>query len=91
MSNNNSEFSIYCNGIKVLISPFDFSFEIYNNSSNGTTRMGEIKMSPEHAKIFAQMLTQHIKNYEETFGEIPQIDRRRMMSVHRQGKMKNGR
>ena len=31
----------------------------------------KVIMSPQHAKVFAEVLTRNIKNYEETHGPIP--------------------
>lgn len=34
-------------------------------------RVAEVRMSPQHARVVADFLQEHLKNYEATFGRIP--------------------
>lgn len=87
--NNNQRniFNVYCNGIQVAASPFDFTFLLNNNSPRGEEFIGEIKMSPEHAKVFANILLENVRNYEEMFGEIPQLDPVKLQMMQDEGKI----
>jgi hypothetical protein len=86
-NNNGQYFDVYCNGISITTSPYDFNFFLNNNSPSGDKRIGEIKMSPEHAKVFAHMLLNHVKNYEELFGTIPQLNEDKMRKLQSEGKI----
>jgi hypothetical protein len=90
MEENNqiSPFNIYCNGVKITVSPFDFSMELSNNTARGEQFLGEIKMSPEHTKAFANILMQHVQQFEELFGDIPQMNPEKVAELQKQGKVK---
>ena len=67
--------SIYANNTAFQSSAFDFSMifgEIQEaNDQKVTVEQGvRIVMSPLHAKIFANVMLQNVKNYEAKFGEI---------------------
>ncbi|NUU94795.1 hypothetical protein XO10_00465 [Marinitoga sp. 1135] len=66
---------VYSNFITVSSSFYDLSIsfgKIRNASEKGIEAIvrEEIIMSPQHAKEFLKILSQHIKKYEEQFGEI---------------------
>jgi hypothetical protein len=86
-TNQPQPFNVYCNGISIATSPYDFTFFLNNNSPQGTTYLGEIKMSPEHAKVFARMLMEHVQQFEELFGEIPQVNEEKVKKLQEEGKI----
>ncbi|OEF99435.1 hypothetical protein BHF71_02105 [Vulcanibacillus modesticaldus] len=67
----NSSFDVYSNGIDIALSPFDINFMFFDNSPKIQKFLGQLKMSPEHAKVFSKILQDNIIKYEEMFGEIP--------------------
>jgi len=87
VTNHSQPFNVYCNGISIATSPYDFTFLLNNNSPQGTTYLGEIKMSPEHAKAFAYMLLEHVQRFEELFGEIPQVNEEKVRKLQEEGKI----
>lgn len=72
--------SIYANDTQIQTSPWDFRFVFGVISSVPTTedptivvrQIGEVRMSPEHAKRIAKVLVQQVVNYERNVGPIPQ-------------------
>lgn len=85
---NTQEFNIYCNGVQILMGTYDFTIIINRNSANQSTKLGEIKMSPEHAKVFSNILAQHVEKYEEVFGKIPDMDQDRLKTLQEEGKIR---
>lgn len=68
-------FSEYSNAIQVGFSRFDVSMTfLKNSSSQGQKYLGEIILSPEHAKVLAIILSNNIQGFEEQFGEIDVTD-----------------
>ena len=66
---------IYCNSVQMGISPYDLTIEMGLSSppSEGETQtetviVGKVRMSLEHAKIFAIMLRKNLKDYEDKTG-----------------------
>lgn len=91
--NNNTHnikktFKDYSNGVQVLMGQFDFSFLFSQNSPHENQKLGEILMSPEHAKVFSNILVNNINQYESMFGEIPAVDPEKMQKLHQEGKIK---
>lgn len=80
-------FKEYCNGVQVSAGQFDFSLLFSQNSPNGSQFLGEILMSPEHAKVFANILDNHVRQYESMFGEIPVMDPEKMERLQQEGKI----
>lgn len=72
--------SLYANDTQIQVSPWDFRFMFglitvapSEDSPNVVvTQIGEVRMSPEHAKRVAMVLVQQIRNYEQSVGPIPQ-------------------
>src|SRR4051794_25232060 len=80
----------YCNSVQILISPYEFSFELGQLSpvigepmpdnpglSQATvvkTVIARLAMSPQHAKAFSKVLADNVSQYEAQFGEVPTID-----------------
>lgn len=67
--------SVYANNTAFQSSAFDFGMifgEIQEADNEKVTVEQQVRviMSPLHAKIFAGVMLQNIKNYEERFGEI---------------------
>lgn len=65
---------IYCNAVEMGISPYDLTVELQLNSptkgdeAQGPVLVGRVRMSLEHAKVFAIMLTRTLKTYEAQTG-----------------------
>lgn len=74
-------FSVYCNNVDVTMSPFDFTFNLGKNSPREEKHLGEIHMSPEHAKAFMNIIVNNVQHYEKMFGNIPQMDEERMKQL----------
>ena len=74
--------SLYVNDTQVQITPWDLRlmFGVISGLSNedniliSVMQLGEIRMSPQHAKKLSQILAKQVAAYEATFGSIPQID-----------------
>jgi hypothetical protein len=73
---------LYANDTQVQMSPWDFRM-IFGVIKDAPTAerptyliktVGEVRMSPPHAKRVAIILMQQLKRYEEIFGPIPQPD-----------------
>ena len=68
---------IYCNGVQMGVSPYDLMIELQRISptAGGEPKpvlVGKVRMSLEHAKVFAIMLRKTLKDYEDqTKGAIP--------------------
>lgn len=62
----------YSNSVQVAMQLFDVVME-FSVSSPDNSKEDQLKvfMSPQHVKVFAQILNEHVKGYEETFGPIP--------------------
>lgn len=66
---------VYSNLVSIEVSNFDLIFNFAQR--NGDTNMpkpedivASVIMSPQHAKIFSQVLTENVKNYEDIFGTL---------------------
>ena len=65
---------IYCNGVEMGISPYDLTIELQLNSpQKGAEKqapavVGKVRMSLEHAKVFAIVLKKHLRTYEDQAG-----------------------
>ena len=65
---------IYCNGVQMGISPYDLTIELQLNSppkegeKQVAALVGKVRMSLEHAKVFAIMLRKHLRGYEDQAG-----------------------
>lgn len=63
---------IYANSVQLSMQLYDIVMDFSISNPDGTFEGGaKVFMSPEHAKVFAQILVENIKGYEETFGPIP--------------------
>ena len=69
---------IYCDGVQIGLTPFDVMIELQRRPAGLPTpadakpvRAGTIRMSLQHAKVFAIMLRKNLKAYEDTTGKIP--------------------
>ena len=67
---------IYCDGVQMGLTPYDVMIELLRSppvlgAEGKPVRVGTIRMSLEHAKVFAIMLRKNLKNYEDTTGQIP--------------------
>jgi hypothetical protein len=71
--------SLYTNDTQVQVSPWDIRLVFGMISEPATVEkptvtvhtVGEVRMSPQHAKVVAAILVQQIKLYEESIGPIP--------------------
>ena len=67
---------IYCDGVQMGLTPYDVMITLLRRppvpgAEGKPVRVGTIRMSLEHAKVFAIMLRKHLKTYEDTTGQIP--------------------
>ena len=67
---------IYCDGVGMGLTPYDVMITLLRRppvpgAEGKPVRVGTIRMSLEHAKVFAIMLRKHLKTYEDTTGQIP--------------------
>lgn len=79
--------SIYCNSIQIASSPYDFAISLNLNKPSETEALVEVVMSPEHAKVFSQMLVHNVREYEQTFGVIPDVSPQAMDELVKKGKI----
>ncbi len=78
---------MYCNGIDISSSPYDFIVTINTNTPLVSEKLAEIVMSPEHAKVFSKMLEHNVKEYENVFGEIPDVHPKTLERLAQEGKI----
>ena len=69
---NSNEKVYYSNGVQLNMQLFDIAFKFITQIPGGEQESINILMSPQHAKVFSNILAQHIAAYEETFGKIPE-------------------
>jgi hypothetical protein len=67
--------SVYANNAEVTITTWDVrmkfgEIEKISESEISVAERVRVAMSPQHAKAFSVVLAEHIKKYEEAFGEI---------------------
>jgi hypothetical protein len=75
--------SLYINDVQIQITPWDFRFVLgviekeptKENATLGIKTLGEIRMSPQFAKRLYVVLGGQLKNYEESVGQIPIVER----------------
>jgi uncharacterized protein YaaW (UPF0174 family) len=80
-------FNVYCNSLQVSINHYDFTIALNEQSPDEIRKLGQVKMSPEHAKVAANVLMQNIQKYEDLFGEIPSMDQERLERLKQEGKI----
>lgn len=81
------KFDVYANGMNITFGPFDFVISFTKSTSSGNEDLGEITMSPEHLKVFATILEENVKNYENLFGEIPDVHPTVLKQLSEEGKL----
>jgi hypothetical protein len=72
-------FSVYANDLQMQTTPWDIrlifglitSVPIDSTGVVTVTQIGELRLSPQLAKLVTMVLTQQLRGYEEQFGEIP--------------------
>ena len=62
---------IYTNSLQVLVSPYEFLLQLGLETSGKVKPICNIRMSPQHAKKLAEVLTKSIREYEEKIGKLP--------------------
>ena len=67
--------SVYANNVRLGMTNWDFkmefgSLEEATNEEIVIQPLALVIMSPQHTKAFAAVLVEHIKKYEEAFGEV---------------------
>lgn len=62
----------FCDQVLINMSAFGFTFDFIQNIPQMQTArvLSRIGMSPQHAKIFNEILSNTLKAYENQFGEI---------------------
>lgn len=63
---------VYTNAVLTNMTPYEFEITLGLGSSNyeGVRPVVNVRMSPQFAKEFSQLLNQNVKLFEERFGEI---------------------
>ena len=67
--------SIYSNNVNMTVTPFDFVFKFGENQGMKDNILivdlhSTVTMSPQHAKVFSQLLAENVAKWEQTFGPI---------------------
>lgn len=67
---------IYCDGVQMNLTPYDVMIELQRRPpvlgpEAKPVRVGTLRMSLEHAKVFAIMLRKNLKAFEDATGKIP--------------------
>jgi len=64
---------VYSNAVLTNMTPYEFEITLGLGSSNyeGVKPVVNVRMSPQFAKEFSNLLQQNVKMFEERFGEIP--------------------
>jgi len=75
LKTNNEQASIpevYTNAVLTNMTPYEFEITLGLGSNNyeGVRPVVNVRMSPQFAKEFTQLLQNNIKMFEEKFGEI---------------------
>lgn len=62
----------YCDQVMMNMNPFGFTFDFVQQipQMKAAKVLSRVAMSPEHTKVFAEMLQAALKQYEANFGEI---------------------
>lgn len=84
---NVEPFDVYCNGVELAMSPFDFTLLLKSNSPKGEKFLGQVRMSPEHAKVLVNIMAENLKKFEELFGGIPEVDMNQLQKLQAEGKI----
>lgn len=68
--------TVYSNSVQLEVSPWDFKFVFGEIKEASPIKLSirdliGVYMSPQHAKVFADVLNKNLKEYEEKFGKIP--------------------
>src|SRR5215208_2538311 len=66
----------YANNVATKLTPWDLTmnFGIITDTKPGRITVKDtatVVMSPQHAKVFSQLLTRNIEKYEKRFGVLP--------------------
>jgi hypothetical protein len=67
--------TIYVNNVALQVSPWDFKFDMGKLLEATKEKLSyevavTVYMSPQHAKLFAQMVARNVEKYEQQMGEI---------------------
>ena len=67
---------IYCDGVQMGLTPYDVMITLLRrppvpDAKGELNRVGTLRMSLEHAKVFAIMLRKNLKTFEDATGKIP--------------------
>jgi hypothetical protein len=63
---------VYTNAVLTNMTPYEFEITLGLGSSNyeGVRPVVNVRMSPQFAKEFSELLNENVKLFEERFGEI---------------------
>ena len=75
----------FCDQVMLNTAPYGFTFDFIQQipQMRSARVLSRIAMSPQHAKIFAEMLLNSVKTYEDNFGEI-KLTTKMKEEAHRQ-------
>jgi hypothetical protein len=71
--------SLYAGTVRIWVSPFEFVFAfghieagVQRNAVPRLIEVGQVIMSPQHAKALSRVLAGRVRIYEQQYGEIPE-------------------
>ena len=62
---------IYTNNVRTVITAYEVLLQLGLETSGKVKPICNIRMSPQHAKKLAEVLTKSIREYKEKIGELP--------------------
>ena len=62
---------IYTNNVRTVITVYEVLLQLGLETSGKVKPICNIRMSPQHAKKLAEVLTKSIREYEEKIGKLP--------------------
>ena len=62
---------IYTNNVRTVITAYEVLLQLGLETSGKVKPICNIRMSPQHAKRLAEVLTKSIAEYEEKIGKLP--------------------
>ena len=62
---------IYTNNVRTVITAYEVLLQLGLETSGKVKAICNIRMSPQHAKRLAEVLTKSIREYEEKIGKLP--------------------
>lgn len=90
MNEENKPFKVYSNDIQIGMSVYDITIQLRQQTPDGAEVLGNVFLSPQHAKALVNILAQNVRQYEEYFGEIQLATEDTFKSLQEKGILKAG-